>query len=524
MSDFLREIYFVLDIKGSCPCLTSGVQCLLNPFWRNAIGGFLIHVAIGGLYLWGNITNSVTSHLRYFQPDITYDDTDIVFGISLGVIGVGMIMGGLMEKHLGAPRVALLGGSILALSCFLSAIANSLAALILTQGVMFGLGCGMAYAAPISCAVRWSPSDKGLSTGLISAGLGCGSFIFGFLANAVVNPGEEAVQDSGDDEGYFPADGSVANRVPMLFTFLGVTYTVLVVIGFAFLKDKHYDDPVYIDLAGVDMGKHAPLRDTDYSNHEPGSADFEGGGSQDDDVEMLFGMSALAIDQSTSGNSAHGLDESAHTVADNSIGDAYKPADFRSHIGLDKLYKEPLAWHVALCFVLTAATGMYVAGTFKTFGQSFISNESYLIAIASASSLFNMCGRLFWGLMADKYGPVNALLVLSFIFSIILATYSLTEFMGVYWYSAWTCLLFLCEGGNFTLYMSITVYLFGPKRASTNFGFIFLIFSVLNVCNVTLLSLLRLDYRYDCFYLGTMTFVGFFSVLVLKRKIFGYVI
>ncbi|CAM9258548.1 unnamed protein product, partial [Ectocarpus fasciculatus] len=386
--------------------------------WRNAIGGFLIHLALGGIYLWGNITNSVTSHLRYYQPHITYDDTDIVYGTALGVIGVATVIGGLLEKHIGSPKVALLGGSVISFSCFLSAIANSLLALLLTQGVMFGLGFGIAFAAPVSCAIRWCPSQKGLLTGMITSGLGSGAFLFGFASNAIVNPNAIAVEDSGEHDGYFLPDGEVSNRVPLMFMFMGFFYLVLVFVG------------------------------------------------------------ALDIDQSSSGNSAHGMDESNHSVGD-SVGAVVTQSDeFKSHIGLDKLYKDPMAWHVSLCFTLTAATGMYVAGTFKTFGQSFIGNESYLIAIASASSLFNMAGRLLWGLLGDKYGPVNVLMVLSFLFSFLLAFYSFTAELGLYAYAAWTCLIFLFEGGNFTLYMSIIVYLFGPKRAATNYGSIFFVFSV----------------------------------------------
>lgn len=519
MSDIFREIFFVLDIKGNCACFIRCFQSLLDPFWRNAIGGFLIHLALGGIYLWGNITNSVTSHLRYYQPHITYDDTDIVYGTALGVIGVATVIGGLLEKHIGSPKVALLGGSVISFSCFLSAIANSLLALLLTQGVMFGLGFGIAFAAPVSCAIRWCPSQKGLLTGMITSGLGSGAFLFGFASNAIVNPNAIAVEDSGEHDGYFLPDGEVSNRVPLMFMFMGFFYLVLVVVGFLLLKDKDFDEPMEYSLAGIDIGKNSNVNNSDYS---AGSGEgYETANTHDDDVEMLFGMSALDIDQSSSGNSAHGMDESNHSVGD-SVGAVVTQSDeFKSHIGLDKLYKDPMAWHVSLCFTLTAATGMYVAGTFKTFGQSFIGNESYLIAIASASSLFNMAGRLLWGLLGDKYGPVNVLMVLSFLFSFLLAFYSFTAELGLYAYAAWTCLIFLFEGGNFTLYMSIIVYLFGPKRAATNYGSIFFVFSVMNVANVTFLSLMRLEYEYDCLYLGLLTFLGFISVVGLKIRIFG---
>ena len=513
MTDILMEIYFVLDLKGRCSCISTCLQRILQPFWRNAIGGFLIHLALGGLYLWGNITNSVTSHMRLYDPSTTYDDTDIVYGAALGIIGFAMMVGGLLEKYLGAPNVALLGGILVALSSFLSAIANSVTALMLSQGLMFGLGFGIAFSAPISCAVRWSPSDKGISTGIITSGLGCGSFIYGFLANYIVNPHNDSV----NSEGYFPSDGFVSNRVPLMFIFIGCTYSALIVVGYSLLLDKNFDEPVYVDLAGTDLGK----QETTNSESGYGAA---GASSGDDDVEMLFGMSALEMDQSASGNSSHGIDNSAHSIPDNTIGSFLKDGEFRSHIGLDQLYKEPLAWHVTMSFVLTAATGMYIAGTFKTFGQTFISDESYLIIIASASSLFNMSGRLLWGYLADKYGPVDALLALSFLFSFLLAFYPFTSELGLYWYAVWTCFIFLFEGGNFTLYMSTVVFLFGPKRAATNYGSIFCIFSILNVGNVTLLSLLSLDYNYDCFFLGSLTFIGFLSLIVLKKKIFGHII
>ena len=147
-------------------------SCLSRPMWRNAIGGFLIHLTLGSLYVWGNITNSVTSHLRRFQPEVTYNDTNIVFGTALGIIGVGMIIGGLIERYLGSKNVALVGGSCIVFGCLLSSMAESLGDLILTQGAMFGLGFGITFAAPISCAVRWEPDKKGLMTGIISSGIG----------------------------------------------------------------------------------------------------------------------------------------------------------------------------------------------------------------------------------------------------------------------------------------------------------------------------------------------------------------
>ena len=38
----------------------------------------------------------------------------------------------------------------------------------------------------------------------------------------------------------------------------------------------------------------------------------------------------------------------------------------------------------------------------KTFGQTFIKNDSFLSIVGSVSSFFNALGRLLWGYLVDK--------------------------------------------------------------------------------------------------------------------------
>ena len=43
---------------------------------------------------------------------------------------------------------------------------------------MFGLGTALAYAPPLSVAMRWFPRQKGLVNGVIVCGFGLGAFVF----------------------------------------------------------------------------------------------------------------------------------------------------------------------------------------------------------------------------------------------------------------------------------------------------------------------------------------------------------
>ena len=127
--------------------------------------------------MWANITSAVTSRLRKYEPDLTYNDTIAVYACALGAQGATMFLGGVLQARLGSKWCVLLGGYILVLGTFLASIAESFGALLVTDGLMFGAGIGICYSAPIACAVRWLPHRKGLVTGIIVAGFG-GEYVF----------------------------------------------------------------------------------------------------------------------------------------------------------------------------------------------------------------------------------------------------------------------------------------------------------------------------------------------------------
>jgi hypothetical protein len=55
-------------------------------------------------------------------------------------------------------------------------------------GIIFPIGIGLTYFIPLMCGWEWMPNNKGLVSGIILCGFGFGSFIFGFVAMAIVNP------------------------------------------------------------------------------------------------------------------------------------------------------------------------------------------------------------------------------------------------------------------------------------------------------------------------------------------------
>jgi len=112
----------------------------INYGWFCVAGGVCVHLCIGCLYLWGNITVAVTSYIRRFEPNTTFNDTLYVFAAILGVEGITLLLGGYVEQRFGAKVAILVGGGLVGIGTLFSMFAKSLAALSATFGIMFGFG------------------------------------------------------------------------------------------------------------------------------------------------------------------------------------------------------------------------------------------------------------------------------------------------------------------------------------------------------------------------------------------------
>jgi MFS family permease len=184
-----------------------------------------------------------------------------------------------------------------------------------------------------------------------------------------------------------------------------------------------------------------------------------------------------------------------------------------------EILQMPLAWHLASCLITTTVGGMYIAGTFKVFGQTKFSNEAFLSTISSIASIFNSLGRIFWGSLADQLGPLRTLIIMSILFSMIIATYPSTANIGEWVFGLWTFLIFFFEGANFVLYVPMTVLLFGSKYSASNYGLIFSSYSFFTVLNIFVLSDTDVPFATAALMMGALTFIGFLNLLLLQLHI-----
>lgn len=207
--------------------------------WIVVVGAVLIQLALGTIYCWGNLTTYVTAYIKLEDTTITSSDTLWIFAVGLMAFALTMIFAGQLQQNIGPMKVAILGGICVTAGVLLSAAMTNLVGLLLTYGVLFGVGIGFAYVCPIACAGKWFPDKKGMINGIAVAGFGAGAFIFNKITTAFVNPANVDTQSIVDLSSQAARD--VAGNVPGLFILLGIIYAVMIVGGALTLRNPPED-------------------------------------------------------------------------------------------------------------------------------------------------------------------------------------------------------------------------------------------------------------------------------------------
>ncbi|XP_077864687.1 apicoplast pyruvate carrier 1-like [Saccoglossus kowalevskii] len=129
--------------------------------WRGILalcGGVLVHLALGTSYTFGNMAPYITSYIRDRSkpPGLTYQNAVWIYAANMVAHALTMFFGGVLDKRIGPRKTALLGGFIVSAGVSLTylSIKSSFYLVIVTYGMMFGAGNGLAYMAPLACAMR----------------------------------------------------------------------------------------------------------------------------------------------------------------------------------------------------------------------------------------------------------------------------------------------------------------------------------------------------------------------------------
>lgn len=146
------------------------------------IAAILVNVAVGGAYAW----SVFQAALLEANPTWVIGQTSMAYSLSLAMVPVAMILTGKYNDNGNIKRNILIGAVFFGAGLILSSFVTSPTMLLLTYGLIGGLGIGASYGAATSTAVKWFSDKKGLAGGLAAAGFAGGSILIAPIARNLI--------------------------------------------------------------------------------------------------------------------------------------------------------------------------------------------------------------------------------------------------------------------------------------------------------------------------------------------------
>ncbi|MGL5260077.1 MAG: L-lactate MFS transporter [Lachnospiraceae bacterium] len=155
--------------------------------WIILVASCLINLCLGSIYAWSVFASSMASYLSNLSGmELTTGDLAIVYTIANSVGPITMIAGGWFNDKMGPKRVILVGGIMVGVGMIASGFATSVGMLVITYGLVFGLGLGMTYGTTVSSCMKFFPDKRGLIGGITTSIYGLGSVILPPIVTAIV--------------------------------------------------------------------------------------------------------------------------------------------------------------------------------------------------------------------------------------------------------------------------------------------------------------------------------------------------
>ena len=136
--------------------------------WTVTIAALCINLVLGVLYAWSVMGKALVTQWHWSKTQAA-----MPFTVSTVAFAIMMIFAGRLQDRIGPRIVATCGGLILGLGLIASSFARTPEAILLTFGVVGGIGIGLGYSATTPPAIKWFPAArKGLITGIVVSGVG----------------------------------------------------------------------------------------------------------------------------------------------------------------------------------------------------------------------------------------------------------------------------------------------------------------------------------------------------------------
>lgn len=141
--------------------------------WTVLAAGVVLQAVLGGIYAWSAFAPQLNE-----IHGLSKGQCGAIFGLTIATFALAMIPAGKFMHRFG-PRLTAATGSLLFTAGYIlaSLTQGNFLALLLSYGVVIGVGIGFGYVCPLTTGMKWFPENRGLVTGVAVAGFGGGAII-----------------------------------------------------------------------------------------------------------------------------------------------------------------------------------------------------------------------------------------------------------------------------------------------------------------------------------------------------------
>ena len=482
------------------------------------LAGITLHLSLGIIYSQGNMTPYIVSYTRERSWDphrefVTLSVSPWLYGSAIFMQGMSMALGGWMVKIIGTRPTAFIGSLILTGGVFLTAgsVMLSYWAVVVTFGVVMGLGVGITYVTPLHAAVQWLPQYRGLVIGLTVAGFGLSSIIFIPIQTVFINPSNlipNYIPDSHVGFAYF-TQTELLDRVPYSFTLLGGILLFIQLLSVPFIvepRNGNKDCPTD-PLTSWSCVKY--LWDTLRPTLHPSLSNI-GAKKKTKEIQDKNEESHELLDQTMNENGVlcdEALEKGSTSDQSKKQKPNVKPMELLRH------------WDFYLIWLAFASVGeamVYIVSVYKIFGQEFIFDDHSLALVGSVASVANCIGRFTWGIVADRVTCRVTLAIITGGIAAFSFTLYGTSVGKLPMYIIWIGLLYFFFGGIFSSFPTTVAAYYGTEHFAANYG---LFFTSQMLASVVAILISTLAHQYihwvgEMFIAGSASFIALLLVIV----------
>ncbi len=143
--------------------------------------GMMVLLCLGTVYSWSVFRKPLEAELN-----LSATASLLPYTVALLCYALTMPIAGFYIPRLGTRRLTVLGGITVGIGYCLASFADTITGIVLTYGVIAGIGVGIAYGVPMVVMARWFSDRKGLAVGLTIVGFGLSPLITAPLAQYLI--------------------------------------------------------------------------------------------------------------------------------------------------------------------------------------------------------------------------------------------------------------------------------------------------------------------------------------------------